>query len=182
MYAGENNMLYNHKSGISFKKVNESHLYDLLCLKEESWFGTHRITFSNIENQKTWFQSLCKEDVHAPKNLVLMAYDEENNIVGVVKILNIDWQNRRAELGWDIFKEFRGRGNGKKIVAAGVACCFEMLNLRRLQADILVTNTASQKCAEAAGFIQEGYQKEVVFRNGKYVDNLIYGILNVSCP
>jgi len=157
----------------------------LLELKHESWFGTHTVTFANTISQEKWLDKISLE-THCPRDLILIAYytDEKMTFdginIGVFKILNIDWQNRKAEAGWDIYKEYRGKGYGKKIVEAGLDYAFKMLNLRRLDAQILCTNEASIKCAKHAGFIQEGLQKQAIVKNGEYIDNLLFGVMNVK--
>lgn len=160
---------------VRFRRADEEDLNDLLHLKTESWFGTHTITLANSITQKKWLEQLS-ENTHCPRNLILIGYYLGVNI-GCFKLANIDWQNRKAEAGWDIYALLRGRGYGKKIVKDGVELCFTHLNLRRLSAEILVTNEASLKCAEYAGFKIEGVQKKTIFKNGEYVDNLLLGIL-----
>jgi len=185
--------LYRHRNGILFRRVNAGDLSDLTDLKNESWFGTHRISFVSADSQRRWLEALDRENVHAPGNLVLVACTDEPaddmpapaprpnhaglSNVGVFKILGIDWQSRRASVGWDIYRPYRGEGLGKNLVEAGIAFCFNVLNLHRLQADVLDTNHASQKCALAAGFIKEGFQPRCILRGGKWIDNVIYGIV-----
>lgn len=171
--------LYKYED-IEFRKADRQDLNDLLELKNESWFGTHTITLANSISQEKWLESISIE-THSPKNLTLIAEitnDGQKQQIGVFKILHIDWQSRRADTGWDIYRHFRGKGYGKKIVAAGVYFCFDVLNLRRLTAEILANNEMSQKCAIYAGFDREGTQKEVVFKKNTYIDNFLYGILN----
>ncbi len=169
-------MIFSHKNGIYFRKLTETDLSNLLLLKDESWFGTHRVSILNIEDQKRWFDNLDKNP-HTPAELYLVAQVGDQISVGLFKLQNIDWQNRRAEAGWDVYKQYRGRGFGKKIVEAGVSFSKEVLSLNRLRAEILVTNEASIKCAEKAGFKQEGLEKQAILKGGKFVDNLIYGII-----
>jgi [ribosomal protein S5]-alanine N-acetyltransferase len=172
--------LYKHTSGIALRRVEWSDLGDLKALKDESWFGTHQVTIACDASQEKWLTGLEQEDVHTPKNLVLVASHEvtgriEN--IGVFKVFNVCWQSRFASVGWDIYKPYRGRGLGKKLVKIGVDFCFNVLNLHRLQADILLDNLASIRCAEAAGFTKDGFQKKVVLRGGKWIDNFVYGII-----
>ncbi len=171
----DGNMLYRHHNGFSFRKLERDQLPFLLSLKNESWFGTHRISILNSDDQERWFESL-DSDSHCPTCLILTAFCG-GFPSGLWKLFNIDWQNRRAEVGWDIYKEYRGRGLGKRLVESGVAFCDDVLNLHRLRAEILVTNEASKKCALAAGFELEGVEKEAILKKGKYVDNLMYGII-----
>jgi RimJ/RimL family protein N-acetyltransferase len=169
---------------IKFRRVDENDLERLTGLKLETYNSTHTIAFVNSINQKKWLESVS-ENSHCPRNLVLMAtgkyLDEESKKYydgefGIFKLLNIDWQNRKADAGWDVFHWHRNKGYGKTLVKAGVHFAFYTMNLRRLNAEILVTNEPSIKCAEYAGFKQEGLQKEAIYKNGNYVDNLLYGV------
>lgn len=167
---------------MAFRKADKCDAAELLDLKNESHFGTHTVTYANLSSQEKWLESISCE-THCPRNLVLIANVQvltSGHDCGIFKILNIDWQNRRAEVGWDIYKDFRGRGYGKKLVKAGVDFAFNVLNLHRLDAQILITNEISLKCAKAAGFQINGRQDKAIFKNGKYIDNLILGVLNES--
>lgn len=173
--------LYNHANGVMFRKADKVDAAALLSLKNESWFGTHTVTYANLSNQEKWLENIgC--DTHCPRNLVLIASMNITSTldVGVFKILNIDWQSRRGEVGWDIFKEYRGKGYGKKLVEAGVNFAFIVMNLRRLDAQILANNKASLKCAIGAGFKKEGEQKKSIYKMGEYIDNILLGISNVN--
>ena len=185
--------LFQHPNGILLRRVNAGDLSDLTGLKNESWFGTHRVSFVSADSQRRWLEALDREDVHAPGNLVLVACTDEPegdipapsprpnhaglNRVGIFKVLSIDWQSRRAAVGWDVYRNYRGEGVGKRLVKAGVDFCFKVLGLHRLQADVLATNMASQKCAEAAGFQRDGLQTKAILRCGEWIDNIIYGVI-----
>lgn len=167
--------------GLSLRKIERRDLPLLQSLKNESWFATHTLAIVNDEDQERWFNSL-DTNTGNPKNLILIAeYDQYR--IGVFKIRHIEWINRTADVAWDIFEHFRGKGHGKALVKAGVEFCFSMLNLRRLDAEILKTNKASQKCAELAGFEYEGCKRKAVHCRKAvncYVDSLIYGCLRTS--
>lgn len=160
------------------RKLQRKDLELLQNLKSESWFATHTVAFVNDEDQNRWFDSL-DQNVGNPRNLMLIAV-HRNDPVGIYKISSIEWVNRTADVAWDIFKTHRGCGLGKKIVAAGAQFCFQMLNLRRLDAEILETNLPSQKCAEAAGFVKEGCKRKAVHSReagDRFVDSFVYGCL-----
>lgn len=163
-------MLYRHKNGLCLTKIEESDLDRLKRLKDESWFGTHKIAVINMSDQRKWFTNTSIT--------VLKAYeDSPNEFIGIFKVDNIDSVNRTCDVGWDIFETMRGKGFGKKLVQAGVDFCFEILNIHRIDAEILANNIASQKCAEAAGFVKEGSRRSAVYKCGNYIDSYIYGIL-----
>lgn len=166
------------ETNLSFRKLNKSDLEDLNKLKNESWFGTHRISIVNIDDQIKWYDSLDRNP-HTPSHLFLICelITNESIKIGTFKFNSIDWYSKRAEVGWDVFHSLRGKGFGKKIVKAGVGFAVDVLNLHRLTAEILETNKASQKCAEEAGFNLEGTKLKEILKNNEYVDNRIYGII-----
>ena len=162
--------------GISLFKLQKIDLPHLWKLKQESWFGTHQVTINTLDEQEAWFDTL---DTHPtnPRNLVLLAEGPRDPNFGIFKVFGIDYVNRVADVGWDVFDDCRGKGLGKKLVAAGTAFCFNILNLHRLNAEILATNVASLRCADHAGYVHEGTKRMAVHKSGYYVDSLVLGIL-----
>jgi RimJ/RimL family protein N-acetyltransferase len=162
---------------IMFRKLIKSDLSHLLDLKNQSWQQTHRLSLLNYDDQLKWFESL-NSNPQNPNDLVLVACHRETEvIVGIFKLNNVDWINQTAEVGWDVFHDFRGNGFGKEIVKAGADFCFSALNLRRLTCEILKDNIASQKCALDAGFVIEGIKRDHVLKNSEYQDSIVYGLL-----
>jgi len=161
---------------VSFRKLERADLPRLLSLKLESFETTHHVTIANMEDQERWFNSL-DHHVHTPRSLALIGSSEEASDFGLIKVTGIDWVSRSADLAWDVFKEHRGKGLGKPLVTAGVRYCFDILNLRRLTAEVLENNPASTKCALAAGFVQEGVKRAAVFKGNVYLNSVVYGVL-----
>jgi len=169
-------------SGITFTKLDFENLSALLALKNDTWMHTHTTTLANTSDQERWFESL-DGNVICPRNLVLQAHREDlpsDNMIGIFKIFNINYVNSTANVAWDIFKPMRGKGHGKRIVQGGVKFCSDILNLRRLDAEILEHNVASIKCAEFAGFVREGVRRQAVYKSGHYIDSVIYGFLRMK--
>jgi len=166
--------------GLTFCKLERDQLLSLLDLKKETWLQTHNTTIANCDDQTRWFESLDK-DVHCPQNLILLArsltFTVSPTTVGVFKIFNVNYIHGSADVAWDVFKEVRQKGYGKLLVAGGVKFCVDILNLRRLDAEILMHNKASMKCAYSAGFVQEGVRRGAVFKRGKYIDSITFGYL-----
>jgi RimJ/RimL family protein N-acetyltransferase len=162
--------MYKHKNGIIFNKLEKSDLFLLKELKNESWYGTHNVTFLNDEDQLKWFNNLNSS------TLILIATLNDNKI-GVYKIQNIDWVNRRYDSGHDIFKDHRGNGYSKLLVEAGVDFGFEMLNMQRIETEVLENNIASMKPTLYAGFIREGIKRKCIYKCDTYLDSVFLGIL-----
>jgi RimJ/RimL family protein N-acetyltransferase len=178
-------MFYAHKTDLAFRKVEESDLEVLKFLKDESWFGTHQNTLVNSRDQHRWFDSITVN----PNALTLMAHDlkgrkaflqnvAQSAPIGVFKITGIDWKNQTCDVGWDVFWYARGVGFGSLLVQAGVDFTFEVLNLRRVDCEILENNLASSKCALSAGFVHEGVRREAVLKCGDRLNSHVLGILH----
>ncbi|HEX3150101.1 MAG TPA: GNAT family N-acetyltransferase [Gemmataceae bacterium] len=166
--------MFDH-DGLVFRKIERHDLDDLLELKQESWRWRHRTSLLNSDDQLRWYESLGDSDT------VLVAMHAGKSI-GIFKIFGIDWHSRAAEVGWDVFAPVRGQGWGKRIVKAGVAFCFEVLNLWRLDCEVLADNVRSIRCAEVAGFRLEGRKRARVRREGRTIDSLVYGALAADVP
>ena len=165
-------MIYEHKNKIKFRKIDYGDLGLLKELKDESWFGTHKISIVNLTDQTRWFEKITEDK----DNLILIAF-EGSQPVGLYKILNIDWINHHYDLSYDVFKKHRGKGYSYKILEAGVDFGFEILNMHRIDTEVLVNNVASHKTVLFAGFKLEGIRREAVYKCGEWIGSEFYGIL-----
>jgi RimJ/RimL family protein N-acetyltransferase len=155
---------------LKFVKVSQNDLRDLLKLKMESWQSCHTTCFLNEADQKRWIDNI---NVVNPKDMIMMVY--ENDVkVGSLKVNSIDWLSGSAMIGWNVFEEHREKGIGKRLVKTGVEFAIKVMNLRHLSAEILSFNEPSIKCALNAGMKEVGRRSNFVFRDGKYVDSIIF--------
>lgn len=165
--------MYKHKNGITLKKLEKEDLSLLKNLKNESWFGTHNTTFVNDIDQIRWFESL-----NSSKNLFLIVYKSDTDEkIGLYKIQNIDWVNRKYDSAHDVFETHRGKGYSKPVLEAGVDFGFEVLNMHRIDTEVLENNLASYKTALYVGFVQEGVKRKCIYKCGEYLDSNFLGII-----
>lgn len=157
------------------RKADKSDLKEMYDLKQEVSKFHHRVAILNDEDQLRWFDGIDK-DVYYPNNLVLIGIDPEmDENVGVLFLTNINYVNRTADVGCDIYKNYRSKGFGNRLMKSGVKFCREILNLRKLSCEVLDFNVASQKMCERCGFVREGVRIQHVYKENKYVDSVIYG-------
>jgi len=163
--------MYYHKNGLRLSILEENHLHTLKELKDESWFGTHGITFNNMLQQKKWYDSLDNKT-----SMVFIVY-KEDEAVGTYKLRDIDWISRSYVSSHDVFKEHRGKRLSKPVLEAGIDFGFEVLNMNRLDTEVLENNIASLKSALWVGFQQEGVRRKAVYKCGDYLDSIFLGLL-----
>jgi RimJ/RimL family protein N-acetyltransferase len=145
---------------VFLRKVEISDLASLLLLKQETWPFNHR--------------TVCQ-----PKKLALIACDSavSNEPMGIFIMTNIDYINQTVDVSWALYPNYRGKGYGKVMIKSGLRFCFDVLNLRRVNCEILSNNEPSIKCALSLGFILEGTKRESIFKLGKYIDSGVYGLM-----
>ena len=184
--------MYIHKEGITLRKLERKDLPLLKELKNESWFGTHNITFLNDLDQERWFEGLNHRT-----HLILIAEGEVDSTnhteiglqkvvarknkktvpIGLYKIQNNDWFNRTYDSSHDVFKHHRGKGWSKPVLVAGTDFAFEVLNMNRIDGQVLENNVASRKSAVYAGFQEEGIRRKSIHKCGEWLDSIHIGIL-----
>ncbi|HSI15177.1 MAG TPA: GNAT family protein [Chthoniobacter sp.] len=79
-----------------------------------------------------------------------------------------------GEIGYWLGETFWGRGIITEAVTALTDWAFTELGLVRLYAPVFAHNTASARVLEKAGYEFEGRQRARYFRDGEYIDGLLY--------
>jgi RimJ/RimL family protein N-acetyltransferase len=87
-----------------------------------------------------------------------------------------DIQRRNAELGYWLAEPFWGKGIMTEAIKQVVDLGFARLDIDRIFARVFGTNIASQKAVEKAGFIFEAKLEKTLFKNGEYLDELLYAV------
>lgn len=83
---------------------------------------------------------------------------------------------KNAELGYWLAEPYWGQGIITEAIKEMVDYGFAHLEITRIYARPFSTNLASQRVLEKAGFKKEATLKNAFFKNGEYLDELIYSI------
>jgi len=84
----------------------------------------------------------------------------------------------RAEIGYWLAKDYRGRGLATAAVRVMVRHAFQDLGLRRIEATSASRNLASHRVLEKAGFIREGFLAAYHLKDGVLIDVYLFAILD----
>lgn len=103
---------------------------------------------------------------------------DNDGFVGQVSLFRIDRDNHRAELGYLLMPHAWHRGYASEAVAAAIRYAFGHLALCRLEADVDPDNLASWRVLEKNGFCREGILPKRWFKEGRFFDTWLYGLLN----
>ncbi|SRR5258705_13468987 len=107
----------------------------------------------------------------------IMAIDINGEAVGGIGIHpQSDIQCKNAELGYWLAQPYWGHGIMSKAIIQMVDYGFQTWDINRIFARPFGTNIASQKALEKAGFIMEGRFEKSFYKNGQYLDELVYAV------
>ncbi len=85
-----------------------------------------------------------------------------------------------AELGYWLAEPYWGQGIATESICTIAKYAFEKLELVRIHAEPYVSNPASTRVLEKAGFQYEGRLKSNVYKDGKLLDQLMYAKTNTT--
>ena len=106
-----------------------------------------------------------------------LALRDSNTVIGTATLFNLNLDNGRAELGYAMSRSQWGKGYMNEALNALVSHAFQVMDLRRLEADVDPRNAASIRTLERLGFQREGFLRERWHVNGEIQDALFYGLL-----
>lgn len=106
---------------------------------------------------------------------------ERGEIIGMISLMHIDRKNRNAEIGYWLAKPYWRRGYSLEAIRLIIKYGFRKLKLVRIYARVLHPNLASAKLLEKAGFRYEGRFRKSALMRGRWMDDLLYGMLKEEC-
>lgn len=117
-----------------------------------------------INEPGTWFQLVIIEK-------------KTQKIVGDLGIHFFDNPNKQVEIGCTLNKDFQDKGYATESIKAVIDYLFKKLNKHRIIASIDPDNKKSIRFFERVGFRKEAHFVESLLMNGKWVDDLIYALI-----
>jgi RimJ/RimL family protein N-acetyltransferase len=123
-----------------------------------------------------WFEDYLTRRGSEVRCAVCLA--ESGKLVGMVSLTRIDSVHRNAEYNAVVGeRDSQNRGVGTAATRAMIRHGFFDLNLHRIYVAILCENISSIRMCEKAGFRREGTIREGAYKNGKYHDLVLMGVL-----
>lgn len=132
--------------------------------------------YINLDVDMKWFDGYMSNR----GNAVRCAITKENDdtILGLVSLVSINYMNQSAEFHIMIGdKENQGQGMGTFAVNEMLKHAFYNMNLQRVELTVLEDNERARHLYEKCGFVYEGRKRQAKFKNGRFLDMLLYSIL-----
>ncbi len=119
---------------------------------------------AEINVPETWFQFVIIEC-------------ETDTLIGDIGVHFIDTDNRQVELGCTLRKNRQGNGFAAEALERVIDYLFSDLKKHRIVTSIDPGNAKSIKLVERLGFRKEAHFIGSLLINGKWVDDVVYAIL-----
>lgn len=148
--------------------------------------------FSDSEVMKYWntapwtsladaqnFIRSSAEAMGSDESLTLGIFLKSNGeLIGKCMLFDYVKESKRAEIGFGIGRNYWGQGFAPEAGQALLDYGFDVLGLRRVEAEIDPDNVSSGKTLERLGFIKEGLLRQRWEINGIVSDSALYGMLS----
>jgi len=130
---------------------------------------------SSLELQKRWLERVidCKNN----NGFVLFAMDNlSDETVGWVSLHSLDQKNGTFSFGVAVYRDHRGYGYAVDAVRLLLKYGFWEQRYQKCNSICSHSNEASIRMHIKLGFIEEGRSRRAAFFNGKYHDDVLFGM------
>jgi UDP-4-amino-4,6-dideoxy-N-acetyl-beta-L-altrosamine N-acetyltransferase len=130
---------------------------------------------STVEKQRRWLEAVSSRD----DEKFFIISNLQGEAIGTVGLNGINYRSRHAEWGRFMIgdKRYLGKGYALEAMHLSIRYAFSHLNLHRLYLMVFEWNKRARSMYERFGFRREGILRDHVFRDGKYLDVVVYGLL-----
>lgn len=132
------------------------------------------VTYVSEAQQEGWFTSVSTS--RTAKRFTVIE-TSSGGFVGVFRVDALDLVNRSVCVGLDISPGFRGKGYAKEVYQYFFDYYFNQVGLHRIYLCTLATNAVALNLYSRLGMVEEGRQRQAVFRDGAFVDLIWMSIL-----
>jgi len=130
----------------------------------------------NLCDQIKWYENIILKDP-SWQHFIVSPIDSPSKKIGVVFLNHIHPIYRTGEFGITLGdEEYRGKGYGKDMLLTLLQYGFEQLNLNRIWCEVYSNNNSVHLYREI-GFKDEGTLRQAVFKDNRYLDSYILGML-----
>ena len=138
--------------------------------------GNSHATFPNTYNKTLSYVESTEKSNSA---VVFAIRWKKNDLhIGNVSLQNINWINRSGDIAMLLGdKKYRGKGVGTEVMRLMITYGFDTLNLNRITGGNPVQYPGGRRICEKNEMKKEGLLREVLFKNGEYLDAFIFSIL-----
>jgi RimJ/RimL family protein N-acetyltransferase len=132
----------------------------------------------SLADEKKWYEGLSNLPAHEKPLAIDIKIADGWKHVGACGFHDVELNHRACEIGISIGdKSAWHQGYGQDVIRLMLKHAFATLNLNRVRLRVHADNPRAIHVYEKCGFVQEGRQREALYKDGRYVDLIHMGIL-----
>ena len=140
--------------------------------------NTLRIPFPYGESDGADFIEKVRSSSLDSTYIFIVRVKATNELIGACGFHRSPVNERRTEIGYWLAEPYWHRGLTPKIVKTAIEIVRKRWkNLVRIEANIFPWNKASMRVVEKCGFLFEGIQRKISYKNGKDVDEHLFSLI-----
>lgn len=172
----ETSMQGNGTSRLEIRLLERRDIEAARLLHNDDGTLAHLTDISHVSElqQEAWFQSVSTS---RSSRRYVACRRSDGLLVGVFRLDRLDLGNRNAFVGADVVKAMRGQGYATEMYGYFLRYLFDQCGLHRLGLVTLASNAAAIALYTKLGFIEEGRERQAVFRNGRFQDLIAMGLI-----
>ena len=166
------------RGGVGIRPLEERDLEAARALRADPrvWMQLGDISMISPETQQRWFRGLAADGSRRYYAL----FTPEIDFAGIARMDEIDLVNRSVRIGGDVRPDLQGRGLGRAMLELLVEYAFDHLNAHRVWLLVLETNERARSLYRSLGMVEEGRQREAIYRAGTWVDYVSMSLLRTE--
>ncbi len=157
-------------------KENATDLFALHSDKEVQHY-TDVDVFKNLSEAQKFISELSKRTETKDFLFLGIFSRATKDFMGTIRLYHIDYKHQFATIGFQLIKDYWGRGYMHEGLQAFLKFCFSELGFNRIEAQTFVENERGIKVLEKLEFVREGRLRENFLIDEKFEDSFLYSML-----
>ncbi|MFH1751683.1 MAG: GNAT family protein [archaeon] len=153
-------------------------LSSLVKPRDKKYYAFASYPSINVNKTKEIIKEYLLQVIKGKALRLVIVLNKTRKIVGKTGLRYINQEHRTGYIETWIAKEFWGTGVNTEAKKLLLDYIFKKLKLHRVSAGVCEKNVRSIKAIEKLGAVKEGILRENSLINGKYFDQITYGILD----
>jgi RimJ/RimL family protein N-acetyltransferase len=159
-------------------------------LRTEDWENSYRESFDSPSRQLLQLgielpqsPEMAKEAIDKYTNckevngIVIFAIESlDGETVGGISLHGRNEKNGIFSFGVIVYRPFRDKGYAEDAVRMLLRYCFRERRFQKCNSACVEGNEASVRLHEKLGFVEEGRRRRSFFLNGRYYDDILFGL------
>jgi len=184
-YKCLNSQLFSHRD-YSIITIQDSFIEPIRNWRNQQINVLRQIVPISVQDQKDYFEKHIWPDMHQNKpNNILLGFIEGKELVGYGGLVNIMWNHKRAELSFlmktnltqdeEVYSKYFI--NFLNLVTT---MAFNEIGMHKIFTETFSMRSKHIKVLEDFGFKSEGFLREHIFLDKRYIDSQLHGLINYA--